>query len=378
MKNRSQPFDCAIAGKAVGISLRHGGGLQEPEHVYVRCEERDCQYVDQNVAPCPLRVEMFTDGSDQRVAEYLAAHPGARFCYSCLTETLAITHDQVRRASWRVKRESGVSIRPARCTLCRHRRVTICVHRDGMTLPEPVVSASPLRPVPREVPSVQQVEAYLRAHPGYRFCAHCLARELAQRPADVREVMWHLEAQPAFNVRTTQCVSCLLSKPVVQYDEVVTEAQTPQRIINFLVQSSDLAFCATCVAFATDLGLAEVRRVFQALEPVSAITRLEGACGACGRWQPVMQTAQPTADDAARLTEIAEVLTGYLRYRGFRIDLLSFRTAGGWRPFALIRSGAGTLIPEAPPLVLDTMPTKIEADEVAMVRAREWIDKRIA
>lgn len=36
MKNRSRPFHCAIAGKVVGSTLRHGGGLQEPD---IRYEE---------------------------------------------------------------------------------------------------------------------------------------------------------------------------------------------------------------------------------------------------------------------------------------------------------------------------------------------------
>ena len=125
MKNRSQPFECSIAGKSVGISLRHGGGLQEPDTVYVRCDERDCQYVDLNQAPCPLRVDMFADGSDRRVVEYLSQHAGERVCYACLTEILSVTHDQVRRASWRLKDEAGFTIRPARCVACRRRRVTI-------------------------------------------------------------------------------------------------------------------------------------------------------------------------------------------------------------------------------------------------------------
>src|ERR687892_1102761 len=124
MKNRAQPFHCGIAGKVVGISLRHGGGLREPDRVYVRCEERDCQYVDQNEPPCPLRVDMFADGSDRRITAYLTKHTGTRVCYACLTTEVEVSHDQVRRASWRLKEEPGFTIRPARCGLCHYRRGT--------------------------------------------------------------------------------------------------------------------------------------------------------------------------------------------------------------------------------------------------------------
>src|SRR2546425_4331312 len=124
MANRWQPFDCSIAGKAVSIGLRHGGGCQEPATVYVRCDQRDCQYVDVNAAPCPLRVEMFADGTDHRLAEYLTAHAGERHCYGCLSEQLDIIHDQVRRASWRLK-DAG-----SRFVRCAAPHVTVAASRS--------------------------------------------------------------------------------------------------------------------------------------------------------------------------------------------------------------------------------------------------------
>src|SRR5207248_3121859 len=127
MKRGLQPFECGIAGKTVGISFRHGGGVLEPQAPYVLCDERDCQYVDLNQPPCPLRVEMFADGSDERIGDYLRTHRGVHFCYACLAREIAVTHDQLRRASWRLKDVDGWSIRPSRCALCRRRRVTIGV-----------------------------------------------------------------------------------------------------------------------------------------------------------------------------------------------------------------------------------------------------------
>jgi hypothetical protein len=376
MKNRSQPFECTIAGKTVGISLRHGGGLQEPETVYVRCDERDCQYVDLNQPPCPLRVDMFADGSDRRVVAYLHEHAGERVCYACLTETLSVSHDQVRRASWRLKDEPGFTIRPARCVSCRRRRVTIGLTRDSAPIdlgPEPAVSPAASR---KPVPSTPELDGFLRGHTGFAFCAHCLARELGHTAAALREAMWTLEAAPGFLVRTAQCVSCLLTKRVIRHDEVETETQTPRRVIDFLVQAEGLAYCASCIALSTDTALADVRRVLGAVEVVTEFTHREGVCAACSRWQPVVSFKSEAETDEARVGEIGDVLTGRLHYRGFLVALLSFRVHDGWRPFALVKTRTGAIVPDAPTILLGIRPTKTEADDLAAVQAREWIDKR--
>lgn len=36
------------------------------------------------------------------MVNYLTEHAGVRVCYACLTAILTVTHDQVRRTSWRV------------------------------------------------------------------------------------------------------------------------------------------------------------------------------------------------------------------------------------------------------------------------------------
>ena len=375
MKNRSRPFQCAIAGKAVAISLRHGGGFREPAAVYVRCEERDCQYVDLNTPPCPLRIEMFADGSDRHVAEYLQTHAGKRICYACLTDALAISHDQVRRATWRLKDEPGVSIRPTRCAICHARRVTIGLLPGG----EPASAVRPLSPLAADpfeaTAGSEQLAGFLRSQPGFAFCAHCLARELKSRASVVRETMWALESQPGFGIRTTQCVSCLLTKPVIRHEEQVSEVAGPRRVLEFLFQSPDTAFCHACVAFSTDLALSDVRRIVHNLEPVAEVEQRTASCAACGRWQPVVGLR--AAAHVEHVDELGDVLSGVVRHRGFRIDLLSFRTTAGWRPFALVKSGLGALVPAAPPIVLGLLPTKLEADELAAATAREWIDKHV-
>ena len=378
MKNRSRPFECSIAGKTVNISLRHGGGLQEPASVYVRCDERDCQYVDLNTPPCPLRIEMFADGSDRRVADYLWRHAGARACYACLTEAVGITHDQVRRAAWRLKGEPEVVIRPARCSVCHYRRVTIGVKAGSAD------AAAALPPSSASVPEVTtepseaiEVAAFLRRQPGFAFCVHCLARELRSSAPLMREMIWSLEGRPSFTVKTGQCVSCLLSKPVIRFDDQLSDVAAPRRVIEVLLKSPGSALCHTCVAFSTDLALSEVRRVLQLLEPVEEIERLEAECSACGRRQPTVRLRATDATEGQRVDEVGDVLSGSVRHRGYRIDLRSFRTGEGWRAFALVKTPIGALVPDAPAIVLTVVATKLEADELAAATAREWIDKHL-
>lgn len=392
MKSRPRPFDCSIAGKLVGISLRHGGGLQEPDRVYVRCEERDCQYVDENVAPCPLRVDMFADGSDDRVLDYLVQHTGTRVCYACLTDALEISHDQVRRASWRLKEESAFTIRPSRCALCRQRRVTI--GRAGA--PAPVLAPGPAsprnetgarKPLPVEPvqvrrlerlpdPSAPDVATYLRARPGYSFCVHCLARELKTQPSLMREALWTLDPEPEFDVRTSQCVACLLSKRVIRYQEPTTETTRPRRVIEFLAQGSGQLFCPSCVAFSTDLPLTDVRRVLGELEGVEEFARRDASCASCGRWQSVIGMRAPAEVSPERLAELGALLDGHVRHRDLLIGVLSYRTSRGWRPFALVKTSAGAIVPQAPAILLGLMSSKLEADALAVQHAREWIDKQ--
>ena len=80
--------------------------------------------------------------------------------------------------------------------------------------------------------------------------------------------------------------------------------------------------------------------------------------------------------DTERVSEMSDVLSGSFHHGGYRVDLLSFRTAEGWRPFALVKSAHGAHVVDAPPILLGLMPTKLEADELVASQAREWIDKR--
>ena len=377
MKTRSRAFDCAIAGKSVGIALRHGGGLQEPGKVYVRCDERDCQYVDLNVAPCPLRAEMFSDGSDGRVADHLAMHAGEHICYACLTDTLGITHDQVRRATWRLKEEIGLIIRPSRCGSCRRRRVTIglpagVAPRQPTAPPMPVLDGH----AGSSISETETLADHLRARQGFFFCAHCLARDVQLPVGRIREAMWALEPDPTFPVRTAQCVGCLTVKRVIRHEEPSDDLGEARRLVQFVMQHSGVGHCPTGLAFASDLPLASVRRTLLLLEGVVGIERKEGTCAVCGRWQTVVVSTGQADLPETRESPNGDVISGLVRYRGHRIDLLSFRVNGGWRPLALIKTALGARCPDAPTVMLTLMSTKLEADQIAAREARAWIDKQ--
>ena len=123
----SQPntCHCQIAAKSVTYQVRSGQALGEPRRPYVRCSERDCQYVDVNEPPCPLDVTLFdrTEEKD-RLETYLVVNLDRRTCFACVLDAVGLTHDGLRRLAWRLSSD-GARVSPGRCHQCRHRRVTI-------------------------------------------------------------------------------------------------------------------------------------------------------------------------------------------------------------------------------------------------------------
>jgi hypothetical protein len=223
--------------------------------------------------------------------------------------------------------------------------------------------------------SVEALRARLFGQTGFFFCAHCLARELAVSTVTVREAMWTLEQDATFQIRVAQCVGCLMVKRVIRHERLADELSGTRRVLQFIL-ANERAHCASCLAFATDLPLADARRALVALEGAAELERREVACEVCGRWQSVIARSHTVAPDEAREAELGDVVSGRVRYRSCRIDLLSFRTGDGWRPLALIKTAIGAILPDAPTILLGIVPTKLEADELAASEARAWLDKR--
>jgi hypothetical protein len=63
---REKHYFCTVVSEDVGISLKRRASLSGSNELFVRCNERDCQYVDLNQSPCPLRLDLFAEEIDKR------------------------------------------------------------------------------------------------------------------------------------------------------------------------------------------------------------------------------------------------------------------------------------------------------------------------
>lgn len=63
MGKKAQAYYCTVVGEQVHISLKNkiNFGLKYKKDYFVQCDQEDCQYVGENLSPCPLFVEMFSN-----------------------------------------------------------------------------------------------------------------------------------------------------------------------------------------------------------------------------------------------------------------------------------------------------------------------------
>src|SRR2546426_2922795 len=59
-RSRAREFRCPVVQETVEIRLRRSGGFGRPNGYFVQCNQLDCQYVEENKPPCPLRSEEHT------------------------------------------------------------------------------------------------------------------------------------------------------------------------------------------------------------------------------------------------------------------------------------------------------------------------------
>ncbi len=58
---RPRRFECPVVSETVEIRLTRQRSLSRPDRYFVQCDQLDCQYVELNAPPCPLRVEIFRE-----------------------------------------------------------------------------------------------------------------------------------------------------------------------------------------------------------------------------------------------------------------------------------------------------------------------------
>ena len=58
---RNKYYQCAVVNEEVNIHLtsKRVGGFSGTTEPFVQCNQSECQYVDNNDPPCPLRSELF-------------------------------------------------------------------------------------------------------------------------------------------------------------------------------------------------------------------------------------------------------------------------------------------------------------------------------
>jgi hypothetical protein len=61
MGKKAQEYYCNVIREQVRISLKNkiSIGLKYKKDLFVQCDQEECQYVDKNILPCPLCIEMF-------------------------------------------------------------------------------------------------------------------------------------------------------------------------------------------------------------------------------------------------------------------------------------------------------------------------------
>ena len=217
----------------------------------------------------------------------------------------------------------------------------------------------------------ERAETFLRRQRGLFLCAACLARELKITAFEGRNVLWALQALPGYEMRGGRCAGCLRGKRVVRYVGGVSVAGAKGEVVAFLLSNAGIALCDACLAFASERSLTEVVRVVEELALFEEFHRQDAVCTVCSRTKRVTCAVV----DESTSPELETLATGTDVYKGWRLDLLSYRISDGWRPLVLIKGRAGSHTPDAPSLLWDTLPSKVEADREALQAAKRWIDK---
>ena len=67
-KRWEKDYYCTVVSEDVEIALKNKPSLsfESKNELFVQCNQLECQYVDLNQSPCPLRLNLFTKEIDKR------------------------------------------------------------------------------------------------------------------------------------------------------------------------------------------------------------------------------------------------------------------------------------------------------------------------
>ena len=65
---RQKDYFCAVVSEDVEIALKRKPSLshESKNELFVQCNQLECQYVDLNQSPCPLRLDLFGEEIEKR------------------------------------------------------------------------------------------------------------------------------------------------------------------------------------------------------------------------------------------------------------------------------------------------------------------------
>ena len=65
---REKDYFCTVVSEDVEIALKNKPSFSRKSNneLFVQCNQLECQYVDLNQSPCPLRLNLFTKEIDKR------------------------------------------------------------------------------------------------------------------------------------------------------------------------------------------------------------------------------------------------------------------------------------------------------------------------
>jgi len=69
-KRKGKDFFCTAVSENVKISLKVKPTLSRTfkDELYVQCDQFECQYIDENILPCPLTLNLFSKEIEDREA----------------------------------------------------------------------------------------------------------------------------------------------------------------------------------------------------------------------------------------------------------------------------------------------------------------------
>jgi len=67
-KRNEKDYFCTVISEDVEIALKNKPsiGLDSKNELFVKCNQSECQYVDLNQSPCPLRLDLFSEEIEKR------------------------------------------------------------------------------------------------------------------------------------------------------------------------------------------------------------------------------------------------------------------------------------------------------------------------